>query len=401
MKKFLFVTLSLILAGCASAPQGLKTASPAACGMDPARLALADSAINSCIANRDFPGAVLAVVRGDKIVYMKAYGNKQVVPDTVAMPVDAVFDLASVSKTVGTTLAFMQLVEKGQVRLQDNVSKYIPEFKPWVDPETGEKVEIEIRDLLTHASGLDPYVTAPSMVALYGEGQPDSLMHYIAALSPRNFRPKTDFKYSCLNFITLQNILQKVTGMTLADYAQKNVFDVLGLKSTCYMPKGDLIARCVPTEVQPDGKPLIGVVHDPVARIMNCGNSGNAGVFSSAQDLCVIAAALMNGGEINGRRILSPLTVQTMATIPSYNDPKIGRGLGFDINSDYSSNKGNLFGDEGVICHTGYTGTSWVIDLKTKTAVILLTNRAHPYDGGAAIPIRTKVANIVASSIIK
>ncbi|MCR5002810.1 MAG: beta-lactamase family protein [Bacteroidales bacterium] len=401
MKKLILSALTVALVGCSTAPQGLKMANPAECGMDPERLALCDSAINACIANSDFPGAVLSIVRGDKIVYLKAYGYKQVVPDTLAMPVDGIFDLASVSKTVGTTLSFLQLVEDGQVRLQDNVNKYIPEFQPWVDPETGEKVNIEICDLLTHSSGLDAYANANDMVALYGENQPDSLMHYIATRSGRNFRPKTDFRYSCLNFITLQNILQKVTGMTLAEYAQKNVFDVLGLKNTCYMPSEDMYPRCIPTEIQPDGKPLVGKVHDPLARLMNGGNSGNAGVFSTAEDLSVIAAAIMNGGAINGKRILSPLTVKTMSTVPSNIDPKIGRGLGFDINSDYSSNKGNLFGDEGVICHTGYTGTSWVMDLKTKTAVILLTNRAHPYDGGAAVPIRTKIANIVASAIME
>ena len=185
--------------------------------------------------------------------------------------------------------------------------------------------------------------------------------------------------YSCLNFITLQRILERVTGERLYEYAQRHVFDVLGLRHTCYFPLiydpavGDsagLARLCAPTEVQADGKPLIAQVHDPMARRIMGGNSGNAGVFSNAEDLSVVCAAVMNGGVLvdkKGRtlkstRILSPLTVRLMATIPPQNDPSVGRALGWDKKSSHSGPRGDLFNPETTIMHTGYTGTSIVID---------------------------------------
>lgn len=372
---------------------------PDQCGINPVKLSQVDPVIEAAIKDGTIPGAVLSVVRDDKIVYLKAYGNKQVVPDTVAMTTDAMFDLASLSKCVGTTLSFMQLVENGQVRLIDNVNRFIPDFKPWVNPQTGERIHIEVRDLLTHTSGLDSYYNGDRFVRRFGENQPDSLIRLIATEVGRNHEPKKDHIYSCLNFITLQNILQNITGQKLCDYAQEHVFDVLGLKHTCYMPKGDLLNLCVPTEVQANGLPLIGEVHDPLARLANGGNSGNAGVFSNAEDLSVIAAALMNGGAINGNRILSPLTVETMATVPDYIEPWIGRALGWDNYSDAAGIRGDFFSRDKTICHTGYTGTSMIVDLENKTAVILLTSRVHPVDKGSVTRLRAQVANIVAGSI--
>ncbi len=391
------------LAGCTVQPaEGtLRKATPESMGMNSAKLSQVDAIVESFIADGSIPGAVLSVVRDDRIVYLKAYGNKQVVPDTVAMSTSTVFDLASVSKCVGTTLSFMQLVENGKVRLTDDVKMYIPDFAPWTDPDTGAKVDITVRDLLTHTSGIAPYISVPPYVERFGAATPDSLIRYIATEVRRNFRPGTGYMYSCLNFITLQNILQNVTGERLCDYTQKNVFDVLGLKHTCYLPQGETLELCAPTEVQPDGLPLIGQVHDPMARVVNCGNSGNAGVFSNAEDLSVIAAAIMDGGSINGRRILSPLTVETMATVPPENNPAVGRALGWDNCSDSAGLRGDLFSRTRTLCHTGYTGTSMIMDLDSKTAVILLTNRVHPYDEGGCGRLRALVANAVAGSIEK
>ena len=391
----------LALAGCAGrpAPGTLAKATPESMGMNSQKLSQVDGIVESFVKDGSIPGAVLSVVRDDKIVYLKAYGNKQVVPDTVAMTTNTVFDMASVSKCVGTTLSFMQLIENGKVRLTDDVKMYIPDFAPWTDPETGETVDITVRDLLTHTSGIASYIGVASYVDRFGAETPDSLIRYIATEVRRNFRPGTDYLYSCLNFVTLQNILQNVTGEKLCDYAQEHVFDVLGLKHTCYLPKGETLELCAPTEVQADGLPLIGKVHDPIARIINCGNSGNAGVFSSAEDLSVIAAAIMNGGSVNGRRILSPLTVETMATVPVQNNPEVGRALGWDNHSDSAGLRGDLFSRTRTLCHTGYTGTSMIMDLDSKTAVILLTNRVHPNDGGGCGRLRALVANAVAGSI--
>ena len=371
--------------------------------IDEAKLSQVDRVIEEAIAEKTIPGAVVSVVRGDKIAYLKAYGNKSLVPEVEPMTVETMFDLASLSKCVGTTLSIMQLIENGFVRLTDRVDMYIPGFKPWTDPETRETVDIIIRDLLTHSSGLDAYADVEAYVSEFGENTPDKFENYLATRAGRNFRPGTQCLYSCLNFITLQRILERVTGERLCDYALKHIFTPLGLNHTCYLPSvKDNIA---PTEVQKDGKPLLGEVHDPIARRIMGGNSGNAGVFSNAEDLSVICAAIMNGGALPGAapeaRILGPLTIDLMCKAPIQNDPAVGRALGWDKDGWNPGTRGDIFDPETSIWHTGYTGTSIVIDMKTKTALIILTNRVHPEDKGSLARMRAQVANIVAGAIVK
>ena len=418
MRRMATFVVAASLAVTAFAQGALRIDSPERHGMNPEKLTQVDRVIEDAISAKEVPGAVLSVVRGDDIVYLKAYGNKSVLPAVEPMTTETLFDLASVIKCVGTTLAFMQLIENGYVRLNDNVDRYIPDFKPWTDPESGETVDITVRDLLSHSSGLTPYINADTFVKEYGGNNPEKMEQYIATQVKRNFRPGTDFMYSCLNFVTLQRILERVTGEKLYEYAQKPVFDVLGLKHTCYFPliynpavsnSSELARLCAPTEVQSDGKPLVAQVHDPMARMIMGGNSGNAGVFSNAEDLSVICAAIMNGGALKDRnghtlestRILSPMTVRLMATIPPQNDPSVGRALGWDKKSSHSGPRGDLFNPETTIMHTGYTGTSVVIDMESKTAVVLLTHRVHPEDKGGVGRLRALVANIVAGSIIR
>lgn len=418
MKKLITIAVAAVLVVPVFAQGALRLDSPERHGMNPVKLAQVDRVVNDAITAKEIPGAVLSVVRGNDIVYLKAYGNKSVVPTVEPMTTETLFDLASVSKCVGTTLAFMQLIENGYVRLTDNVDRYIPDFKPWKNPESGEMVDITIRDLLSHSSGLTSYINADTFVKEYGGNNPEKMEWYIATQVKRNFRPGTDFMYSCLNFVTLQRILERVTGEKLYEYAQRNVFDVLGLTHTCYFPliytpavsnSAELAGLCAPTEVQADGKPLVAQVHDPMARMIMGGNSGNAGVFSNAEDLSVICAAIMNGGclvdkkgnSLESTRILSPATVRLMTTIPSQNDPSVGRALGWDKKSSHSGLRGDLFNPETTIMHTGYTGTSVVIDTESKTAVILLTHRVHPEDKGGVGRLRALVANIVAGSIIQ
>ena len=263
---------------------------------------------------------------------------------------------------------------------------------------------ITVQDVMTHSSGLAPYIATNSYLERFGVNSPDSLIWHIANEIKRNFRPKTGYMYSCLNIVTVQNILQNITGEKLCDYAEKNVFGALGLKHTGYMPKErhpEWMPLVAPTEIQDDGQCLLGEVHDPLARLANGGNSGNAGVFSNCEDLSVICAALMNGGAINGKRILSPMAVDLMATVPSDNDEWIGRALGWDNRSEAAGLRGDLFSRTRTICHTGYTGTSVVIDLDSKTAVILLAHRVHPHDKGGTGKLRARIANIVAGSIEK
>ncbi|MBQ6436913.1 MAG: serine hydrolase [Bacteroidales bacterium] len=388
MKRFWIIWLLVLLtAGCGR--QG---------GLDPQRMALADEAIAAAIDSGKIPGAVLAVVRGGKTVYLKAYGNRQVVPDTLPMTTDAIFDLASLSKCVGTTPAVLQLVEQGRIGLEDSVSQYIPDFAPWRDPTSGESVEIRIIDLLNHSAGLPPEIDVAAYLESFGPFTPDSLMHHIATELPRNFRPSTDgYLYSCLNFITLQHVVEIVSGEPLCDFARRNIFEKLGMDHTGYRPvlHPEWMEKVVPTTLQEDGLPLCGEVHDPTARLVNDGNSGNAGVFAPAEDLVLFAKALFNGGAYRGRRILSKKTVRLMK---EYRAPN-GRSLGWDAESTSSGLKGDGFNPHTVLCHTGYTGTSMVLDFETETAVILLSNRVHPWDQGGIGDLRKTISNIVAASL--
>ena len=198
--------------------------------------------------------------------------------------------------------------------------------------------------------------------------------------------------------------MQKITGKTLSDYAQENIFDVLGMKNTTYSPKAQnkeaIMALVAPTEKQPDGSVLLGEVHDPLARVMNHGNSGNAGVFSTAEDLAILAAALMNGGVINGVSVLGKLTVDAMTQVPAGFE-HIGRSLGWDNYSPYASNNGHMLNQTRTFGHTGYTGTSIVIDPVSKLSVILLTHRVHPVDKGGVVRLRAQIANVVGGAVIE
>ena len=365
--------------------QPLERIRPEQAGIDAQHLRYADEVILQAIADNDIPGAVLAIVYKDKMAYLKAYGNKQTYPSVLPMDVNTVFDMASVSKSMSTAVSAMILVERGKLRLIDRVNLYIPGFQG----------NIRIIDLLTHTSGLPPYAPVDSLEKLYGAPNPDGLIKYITSCK-RDFEVGKDFQYSCLNYITLQRIIETVSGMSLKEFAQANIFDVLGMNHTTYQPEGETLKRAAPTEKQPDGSVLHGIVHDPLARVMNDGISGNAGVFSDADDLAMLAVALMNGGIYNGKRILSPQGVRVMTTVPE-SLKQFGRSPGWDLYSDYASNKGDLF-NANTYGHTGYTGTSIIIDPDNGIAVILLANRVHPSDDGNVVRLRSLVANVVAAA---
>ena len=368
-----------------------------------------DSVINEAIAQHNAPGAVLCIVKNDKIIYERAYGNKQLLPKKELMSTKTVFDLASLSKCFGTTIAVMQLVEQKKIRLNDPVDKYLPGYTNW--HEGGKEVKIRVKDLLTHTGGLASYIPVDSLSKAWGEFQSDSLRRYIIKDLPRRSRPGTKRIYSCPSFVSLQYIVESVTGQRLCDYVQANVFNPLGLIHTRYLPLDreipeDYLSLIAPTEmlipghsasnqIAPNtktGELLKGQVHDPLARRFNIGNSGNAGIFSCADDLAVMCAALMNGGEIHGRRILKAKTVKKMFTIQ---DKKIGRMLGWDSTSPYAWFVEGPLSKDKIACHTGYTGTSTIMDLNEKLAIILLTNSAHPFDEGNIGQARKAVSEIV------
>jgi len=392
-----FIVPAIIFAAAAVGfGQGLPAARPGDAGMSAERLTLLDTLMSEALERKDFPGAVLLVAHKGKTVWRKSYGLSQWTPENRPMSADMIFDMASVTKPVATATSIMILAERGRLRLLDKVTDYIPEFTPYLLEGGIPGEDARLWNLLTHTSGLPPYTDPKEVEGLYGNPcATETLVKHIAGLRKES-RPGAVFTYSCLNFITLARIVKLVSGKDLAEFADENIFKPLGMKRTFFVPPAACLDLCVPTQVY-DGKPLRGVVHDPLARIQG-GISGNAGLFSTADDLAVFAQMMLNGGAFGKIRILSPLTVERMIEVfPKAREA--GRGLGWDLDSDYASVRGDLFGLDSF-GHSGYTGTSVWIDPETETTVIFLTNRVHPDDTGSIIAMRSKVANVVASSIL-
>ena len=396
--------------------QALQHVNPEKVGMSSDRLLTVDSIINRAIQDGNIPGAVLAVVRHDKIAYLKAYGNRQVWPVVRPMTTNTIFDMASCSKAMSTALSALILCEEGKYRMLDAVNRYIPGFEDWKD-ESGSTTTIRIHHLLTHTSGLPAYYSPDAKAT----PNPDACIEHIAHMK-RAFKPGTGFRYSCLNFITLQRIIENLSGMSLRDFSRKHIFEPLGMNHTDYipcapdekgvwhntdepcwaasMPKGeDWRSIVAPTTRQGADSVLCGMVHDPLARIMNGGISGNAGLFSCAEDIAILCAMIQNNGTWKGKRIMSPQTIRLVRTVPSFAEP-FGRTYGWDNYSDYASCNGDLFSSK-TICHTGFTGTGIVIDPELDCSVILLTNSVHPDEGGSTVRLRSIVSNAVAASIIE
>ncbi|MEX0773469.1 MAG: serine hydrolase [Balneolales bacterium] len=392
--KFLLVTFTFLLACSTIQAQKLPIVSPLEVGMDSGHLSRVDDLVEQAIQDEDTPGAVLIVVRDGKIAYRKAYGNKQIYPEEKVMEANTVFDMASITKPVATATSLMILLDRGLITLNDPISRFIPGFMAWGDEEMHQ--DARIVHLLTHSAGLPSYAPVSMLTRRFGNPSPDSLHNYFSTVS-RNSEPGTHFSYSCPSFITLQRIIEAVTGQSLDTFTQNNIFLPLGMYNTTFKPGENMVASIAPTQVTEDGI-LIGDVHDPLAnRIMN-GISGNAGLFSSADDMAIFATMMLNEGVYNGKRILSPAAVKKMIGMPE-KFKEFGRGLGWDLNSSFSSNQGDLFG-KNTYGHTGYTGTSITLDPDTNTAVILLTNRVHPHDTGSVVRLRSLIANVVAASII-
>ena len=394
----LFLLAVFLLNYIVSPAQNLDIVAPEAVGLDASRLANADRAIAQAIADKTIPGAVLCVERHRKIGYLKAYGNKRVYPNTEKMTTGTVFDMASCSKAMSTATCAMILIDRGQLRLNDRVDQYVPEFENWKDSITGETEAIRVIDLMTHTSGLPPYAPVQELKKKYGSPNPQAVVNWISHCK-RLYAPETGWTYSCCNYIMLQQVIEKITGQTLQQFAHDNIFAPLNMRHTDYRPSKELAALCAPTEKQADGNCLLGVVHDPLACTMMGGLSGNAGLFSSAEDVATYCAAILNKGELNGKRILSPLAVKCMETVPR-SLAQFGHTPGWGISTPYSSNSGDLLSAQ-TFGHTGYTGTSIVIDPTNDVAIILLTNCVHPVDKGNVVRLRALVANAVAGSILK
>jgi len=370
----LFLT-DLLLALPNSAPPG--KSAPAS----PVRLDGVDSIIGQAIADHNIPGAVLVVGHDGKVIYRKAYGERSLEPKREPMTLDTIFDLASLTKVVATTTAVMQLMEQGKVRMNDPVAKYIPEFA-----QNG-KDDITVRQLMTHYSGLAPDLD----LATPWEGKQTAFQ--LAEVMPPEQTPGSSFVYSDINFIMLGALVERVSGESLDVYAEKHIFTPLKMTHSRFDPPASWRAKIAPTQYDENEHMLRGVVHDPTARRMG-GVAGHAGLFSTGDDLAKFAQALLNGGD----GILSTLAVEKMTQPEQPPSAPVLRGFGWDIDSPFSSNRGDFF-PIGSYGHTGFTGTAIWIDPTTKSYIILLTNAVHPRGKGNAISLRSKVATEIAAAL--
>jgi uncharacterized protein YbbC (DUF1343 family)/CubicO group peptidase (beta-lactamase class C family) len=350
------------------------------------RLAVLDSIMNDAVAQQQIPGAVVIIGHDGQVVYRKAYGNRAINPRGEAMTLDTIFDCASLTKVVATTTAIMQLWEQGKFRMNDPVAKYIPEF------EQNGKQDITIRQLLVHYSGLEPDLDLKK--SWEGKGTAYRLAFEIAPERP----PGADFVYSDINFVVLGALVERISGEALDQYSAKHVFAPLGMKQTRFLPPTSWTERIAPTEEDEDHRLLRGVVHDPTVRRMG-GVAGQAGLFSTADDLALFAQALLDGG----RGVLTSATIAKMTAPQQPVNGTTLRGFGWDIDSPLSSNRGELL-PVGGYGHTGFTGTSLWIDPATKTYIVLMSNAVHmntlpTKEKGCAVSLRTRVATAVAAAL--
>ncbi len=415
----LFICVYLCSSVVKTSCQGLPVAAPQTVGMNAAKLNQIDALVADAIKDKKLPGAVVLVGHKGKIVFRKAYGNRSLVPTVEPMTVDTIFDLASLTKVVATTTSIMILVERGKLRLSDTIGMYIP------DIDDAQAKRVTIQQLLTHTSGY-----APDFDLKEKWTGRDGML---AALKKEKLRtpPGTKFVYSDIEFIVLGEIVTRVgevlecLRLTCFDrFANQNIFDRLGMKDTSFRwidtnsvealaHQLEFEKRVAPTEnirgqnsylgSTFEGTPRIGdqilrgQVHDPTAYRMS-GVAGHAGLFSTSDDLARFCQMLLNGGVLDGKGVMSAQTVARMTAPLIVGEDGATRGLGWDMNTSFSSNRGELF-PLGSFGHTGFTGTSIWIDRVSQTFVVFLSNRVHPDGKGDVTPLRAKVATVVASAI--
>ncbi|GAA2499941.1 serine hydrolase [Terrabacter carboxydivorans] len=353
----------------------LSDASPASVGLDPAPIAEAVAQIHGheqvdASGHPLFAGAVGIMGHEGRIVERDASGWALRYADAATelprdqwepMRTDTIFDLASVSKLF-TSIAVVQLVEEGRVSLESPVAAYLPEFA------ANGKGAVTVRQLLTHTSGFT------SWLPLWSKW-PDKASRIKAVMDqPLTNAPGSTYLYSDLNLITLGVMVEKLRGEPLDAVVHDRITAPLGMKDTGYNPTDK--ARTAATEYQtaPPRGMVRGEVHDENAWSLG-GIAGHAGVFSTVDDLAVLSQALLNGGTYRGERILSRKSVEALVTDFNSAFPGDSHGLGFELDQRWYMDA--LSGPR-TAGHTGYTGTSIVIDFTSRSFAVLLTNRVHP-----------------------
>ena len=334
--------------------------------------------VNEEIAAGHLVGGVVVLGINDRIVLRQAYGQRSVTPDVQPATLDTIYDAASLTKVMATAVAIMQLVEQGKIDLDQPVATYWPAFA------ANGKGAITVRQLMTHYGGL------PAGIPTRGWSDYQGALDTIVALKPQG-PAGTRFNYSDVDFIVLGELVRRVSGQPLDIYAAQHIFQPLGMRDTTFLPSPTLKNRIAPSDLQ--GSELRwGDVHDPLAYRMG-GVAGQAGVFTTADDLTKFAQMMLAGG----KNVLKPASVQAMTTPQSPPGGAALRGLGWDIDSPYAVWFAPSFSTRSY-GHTGYTGTAIWIDPESKTFLIVLTNRLHPDGKGNILKMLRRIAEVAGAA---
>jgi CubicO group peptidase (beta-lactamase class C family) len=384
---------AISLAGCALPANGQQSAS-----LHAGRLAEIDVAIQAVVAGHKTPGAVFWLGHGDQ-TYQQAYGRVGYETDAAAVTLDTLFDAASLTKVIATAPSVLILAQEGRLDLEAPLVRYFPECA------NGGKEGITLRHLLTHTSGLPP--SLPAKPAWHG----DEAAHTLACNQAVGAAPGTQFRYSDINYVLLGQLVHRISGLPLNEFAQQRIYAPLKMADTGFLPlRRFAAARIAPTQkgmLAGDGKTLHddlapgqalqGVVHDPTARRMD-GVAGSAGLFTDARDLARYARMLLGGGELEGARVFSPASVRLLTSVQSPAAVTARRAMGMDIDSPFSRPRGSLF-PLGSYGHTGFTGCVLWVDPFSKTFYVFLSNRVYPVDGSNILPLYSVLGTLSAQAV--
>ncbi|MFO7525584.1 MAG: serine hydrolase domain-containing protein [Ignavibacteriaceae bacterium] len=322
-----------------------------------------DELINNAIEEKIFPGAVLLIWQNGEILHEKPFGYFTYNVAEPEVTTSTIFDLASLTKVIATTTAVMICVDRNLISLDDKVISHIPEFG------ANGKENITVRNLLLHNSGLAAWKK------FYGRGLNKAAVLEEIFNSRLEFETGSKMVYSDLGIITLGKIIEKVSGLSLDEFSNKEIFEPLEMNSTFFNPADSIKKFCAPTEVDTYWRNnlLQGEVHDETAAMLD-GVAGHAGLFSTASDLGKFMTMIMNKGVYNKKRIIREETIELFTKIQT---TQSSRALGWDTKSEKGSSAGNLF-SAGSFGHTGFTGTSIWADTERNLFVVFLTNRVYP-----------------------
>ncbi len=380
---FLAVAALVVAGGRGEAGDGIAVADPESLNVSRWRLERIDRIVEEGIRRGEMPGAVVVIGYRGQIVFERAYGLRQVEPEPVPMTADSVFDLASITKPVATATSVLLLADEGRIDLDGPVAQWLPEFG------REGKSAITVRDLLLHQGGL----IADNSLRDYEPGNPEASWEKICGLSPLAERGSR-FIYSDVGFIVLGKLVERVSGQSLDRFSKTRVFEPLGMRETMYLPDDVLCARAVPTE-QRRGEWLKGEVHDPRSAALG-GVAGHAGLFSTGRDLTRFACAVIAVANGEESPVLTAAMVENMTA--AHRVPRGVRGLGWDKQSPYSSNRGDLL-SESAIGHGGFTGTALWIDPEQQLSVVFLSSRLHPDGKGSVNTLAGRIATVAAAAL--